>query len=100
MAKPKNDSAFKSDIGRAETVGKGKNYNAHKGKSDSDKVSKKEVGIPESAPPHVKAADRMIDKAHGLPEGSKGDKSIDKAILGIHKKSMAMGKKNSGFKEY
>lgn len=72
-----------------------------KPRHDSDKNSKKEVGIPESAPPHVKGADRKIDRAHGAPEGSRKDMAIDKAIMSVHKKSMAMGKKaKNEFKSY
>ena len=68
------------------------------GKIDSDKG--KEIGIPDSAPPHVKAADKRMDSVHKAKEGSPQDMAQDKAIMDVHKKSLAMGQKSakSGFK--
>jgi hypothetical protein len=74
-----------------------------KGKIDSDKS--KEIGIPMSAPPHVKAADKKMDQVHKSKEGSPKDVAQDKAIMDVHKKSFAMGQKSAkggikGIKEY
>lgn len=57
---------------------------------------KKEIGIPKSAPKHVKDADKKLDNLYGEKEGSSTDKKADGIIMGVHKKSMAMGKKSKG----
>jgi hypothetical protein len=47
---------------------------------------KKEIGIPKSAPPAVKAKDAALDKKTGTKEGSAKDLKQDKAMMkGIKK---------------
>lgn len=103
--KPRNDSDKSGKKGSfdPESVPKGKGPNPTKGKADSDKS--KEIGIPMSAPPHVKAADKKMDQVHKSKEGSPKDVAQDKAIMDVHRKSFAMGQKSAksglkGIKEY
>ena len=75
-----------------------------KTKKDGKKKGSKEIGIPASAPKHVKDADKKLDLLHGEKEGSSTDKAADGILMGVHKKSMAMGKKGGkgmgGIKPY
>jgi len=63
-----------------------------KGKGKEMK-KEREIGIPKSAPKHIKDLDEKADRLHGLKEGSKEDLKADRALMKAHKKSMAMGKK-------
>jgi hypothetical protein len=95
--KPRNDSDKSGKKGSFDPE------SVPKGKADSDKS--KEIGIPMSAPPHVKAADKKMDQVHKSKEGSPKDVAQDKAIMDVHRKSFAMGQKSAksglkGIKEY
>ena len=54
------------------------------------KKKEKEIGIPKSAPAHIKALDAKLDKIHGTKEGSKEDLKMDKAVMKAHKDGKKM----------